>query len=246
MATRCDNRTNDELRPLELTLDYQFHPAGSVLIRCGQTRVICSVSITEGVPRWMREQGVEGGWLTAEYQMLPGATTRRTEREITRMKPAGRGQEIQRFIGRCLRAAIDLTHIPGRTIYVDCDVLDADGGTRCAAVTGAAAALETALHKLFLNGAIKTWPLLHRIAAVSVGIVDGSALLDLCYEEDVAADVDMNVVMTADGRFVEIQGTAEDTPFSREQADELLGLAEKGLQPIFECHKATLRAGAMS
>lgn len=241
MSGRNDNRANDELRPVKLTLDYQSHPAGSVLIGCGNTRVICSVSVTDGVPRWMRDQGVVGGWLTAEYQMLPGATGRRTEREISRMKPAGRNQEIQRLIGRSLRSAIDLTQVPGKTLYVDCDVLDADGGTRCAAITGSAVALEAALRKLFMSGSIKTWPLRHRIAAVSVGVVHGTPLLDLCYQEDVAAAVDMNVVMTGDGRFVEIQGTAEEAPFSRQQADELVCLAEGGLLDIFQCQKAALQ-----
>ena len=233
MATRNDERRADQLRPVCFTLDYQHNPLGSVLITMGQTRVICSVTVEDSVPRWMsRDDG--RGWVTAEYQMLPGATAPRSQREVTRGRPSGRSSEIQRLIGRSLRAAVDLTKVPGRTFYVDCDVLDADGGTRCAAITGSSVALELALRRLLEEGKIRDWPMLRRIAAVSVGVVEGETILDLCYTEDSRADVDMNVVMTSAGHFVEVQGTAEDREFSRRQLDEMLGLAETGIGTLFE------------
>lgn len=233
------------MRRLRFELDFQAHPAGSVLATFGGTRVICSVSLTPGVPRWMREQKVAGGWLTAEYQMLPGATAERMEREGTRGRPAGRSMEIQRLVGRSLRAMLDLTKLSDLTIYVDCDVLDADGGTRCAAVSGAAVALQRALQRQFMAGTLKDWPIIGSVAAVSVGMVGGEVLLDLCYEEDVAAAVDLNVVMTGDGRFVEVQGTAEDTPFSRQQLDALLDVAGNGVRRVLAAQKRALgRAGA--
>ena len=242
MADRTDGRSADELRTLGFELDYQIHPAGSVLVSFGNTRVLCSVSITEGVPRWMREQVVEGGWLTAEYGMLPGATNHRAQRDSSSSRPSGRNLEIQRLIGRSLRSAVDLTKIPGKTLYVDCDVIDADGGTRCASITGAALALELALQRMFVGGATSEWPLLDRVAAVSVGIVDGKPLLDLCYREDSSADVDMNVVMLSKGRFVEIQGAAEAKPFSQEQMDDMVSLAKQGLELIFAVQRETMKA----
>jgi len=192
----------------------------------------------------MREQNVPGGWLTSEYRMLPGSTNKRTMRETARNGLQGRSSEIQRLIGRCVRCVVDLSKIGQRTLYVDCDVLDADGGTRCAAVTGASVALELALRKLFLSGEIKSLPEVQHVAGVSVGIVDGVAALDLCYQEDVAADVDMNVVMTSQGRFVEVQGTAEGAPFGDAELDEMLSLARHGLAEIFGLQRAVLGAAA--
>ena len=220
--------------------DFQYHPAGSVLVEFGHTRVLCAVSIVPGVPRWMNEQGTPGGWLTSEYQMLPGATSGRTQRESGRTGPSGRSQEIQRLIGRSLRAVLDLTQIGQRTIYVDCDVLDADGGTRCASITGASVALDLALRKLFTNGELTAWPLREQVAAVSVGIVEGAPLLDLAYEEDSAAAVDMNVVMTAGGRFVEVQGTAEGAPFSEGELQTMLTLARSGIERLFALQREAL------
>lgn len=227
--TRTDGRKPDELRPVNVTPGFQIHPLGSVLIQCGDTRVICAANVSTTLPRWMRDQNVSGGWITAEYQMLPSATADRGQRESTRGQPTGRTQEIQRLIGRALRTAIDLDKLGPRMIQVDCDVLDADGGTRCAAITGAFLALEAALRHLFVNGDISAWPVVRRIAAVSVGIVDGCPLLDLEYAEDAAAEVDMNVVMTDDGNFVEIQGTAEGQPFTKGQMNAMLALAQQGI-----------------
>jgi ribonuclease PH len=237
---RIDQRRPDQLRSLRFVNDFQRHPAGSTLVEFGETRVICSVSVLPGVPRWMTEQGVPGGWLTAEYQMLPGATADRAPRESVRTGPSGRTQEIQRLIGRSLRAVLDLERIGQRTIHVDCDVLDADGGTRCAAVTGASVAVELAMRKLFAAGQITTRPLREHVAAVSVGMVEGQPYLDLCYREDSAADVDMNVVMTAGGKFVEVQGTAEGAPFSDAEMQQLLALARAGLADVFALQKAAL------
>lgn len=220
---------------------YLLHPAGSVLVQAGRTRVVCSVSDVPGVPRWMREQNVPGGWLTAEYAMLPAATTDRSEREGRRGGPGGRSQEIQRLVGRSLRAVTDLSKLGQRTLHVDCDVLDADGGTRCAAITGSAIALHLALRKLFLAGSLRTWPLRQLVAGVSVGIVNGLPLLDLCYEEDAAAEVDMNVVMTADGRFVEVQGTAEGEPFTGEHLGAMLALARRGLTETLAVQRQIIR-----
>lgn len=243
MAERVDQRRPEQLRRVAFQTGYQKYPAGSALVTFGNTRVICSVCAVDGVPRWMTP-GDGRGWLTAEYQMLPGATAERSQREMGRGQVSGRSSEIQRLIGRSLRATLDLTRIPGRTLYVDCDVLDADGGTRCAAVTGACVALEVALLRLLEKGALRDWPMVRRVAAVSVGIVNGEALLDLCYAEDSAAAVDMNVVMTSNGRFVEVQGTAEHDPFSREQMDGMLALAEGGLQELFRLQGEAVRSAA--
>jgi len=243
MAERIDQRRPEQLRRVSFETGFQAHPAGSVLAAFGNTRVICAVTAVDGVPRWM-PAGDARGWLTAEYQMLPGATAERTPREVGRGQVSGRSSEIQRLIGRSLRATLDLSKIPGRTLYVDCDVLDADGGTRCAAVTGACVALELALLKLLGTGALRDWPMVRRVAAVSVGIVHGEALLDLCYAEDSAAAVDMNVVMTSHGRFVEVQGTAEQDPFSREQMDGMLALAENGLQELFRLQGEAVRSAS--
>jgi len=230
---RKDNRQNSQLRPLSVQFGFQQHPVGSVLIGFGQTRVLCSVSVEMSVPRWMKEQNKQGGWITAEYQMLPGATAQRSEREVSRGKLSGRSAEIQRLVGRSLRAVVDLTKLPGMTLHVDCDVIDADGGTRCAAITGAALALECAARNLLQQGILQESPLKERVAAVSVGMLAGQALLDLCYEEDSAAAVDMNVVMTASGQFVELQGSGEEATFSEVELEQLLTVAKSGLREIF-------------
>lgn len=243
MQRRIDQRLADDLRPVEFTKNFQLHPDGSVLVRFGNTRVLCAVNVTPGVPRWMNEQGKPGGWLTAEYAMLPGATDGRSARESGRGGPSGRSQEIQRLVGRSLRAVTDLTRLGNRTFYVDCDVLDADGGTRCAAITGAYVALELALRKIQAAGGLAEWPLRDAVAAVSVGIVDGMPLLDLCYAEDSTAEVDMNVVMTGSGRFVEIQGTAEGAPFSEDEMGGMLALAKRGLNTLFDLQRQALAGG---
>ena len=231
--SRLDGRKPNELRPLAFVPDFQMHPLGSVLAVCGNTRVVCAVSVENAVPSWMKAQGVPGGWITAEYQMLPSATNTRTPREVTKGKLSGRSAEIQRLIGRSLRAVVDLEKLPGITLHVDCDVLDADGGTRCASITGACAALERAAARLVANGTLAENPIKARVAAVSVGIVKGEPLLDLCYEEDSAAEVDMNVVMTSTGRFVELQGTGEEATFDDDQLASLLALARQGLAGLF-------------
>ncbi|MBT3287350.1 MAG: ribonuclease PH [Victivallales bacterium] len=236
--TRTDGRACDELRPISFELDYQRAPAASVLVSCGNTRVICAASVLDSVPRWMSAEGKQGGWVTAEYQMLPGSTGPRCSRE--RSKPSGRSSEIQRLIGRSLRSVVDLEKLPGKTISLDCDVLDADGGTRCASICGSAVALELALLRLSEAGQLTQWPLVSRVAAVSVGMLDGREILDLCYEEDSAAAVDMNVVMTSLGEFVELQGTAEEHPFTRDQLTRLLAIADKGVREILELQKAAL------
>ena len=236
--TRKDKRLADELRPVSFVPGYQRHPAASVLASFGNTRVLCAVSVETGVPRWMKEQNVPGGWITAEYQMLPSATAQRTEREVTRGKLSGRSAEIQRLIGRSLRAVVDLSKLPGLTLHVDCDVLDADGGTRCASITGASVALQLAAAKLRQDGIITENPIAAQVAAVSVGLIDGQPLLDLCYEEDSAADVDMNIVMTAAGRFVEIQGSGEETTFSDTELEKMLNLARRGLAGVFALQNA--------
>jgi ribonuclease PH len=223
---RTDGRTADELRPVTFTTGVQEFAEGSVLIGVGKTRVLCAASVEEGVPRW--RQGSGQGWVTAEYAMLPRATNERTARESVRGRVGGRTQEIQRLIGRSLRGAIDMRALGERSIYLDCDVLQADGGTRTASITGAWVALSLALDTIVERGKLEERPRLDPLAAVSVGVVGDEVLLDLCYEEDVRAEVDMNVVVTGDGRFVEVQGTAEGDPFSREQMDGMLDLAVKG------------------
>ncbi|MBR4519740.1 MAG: ribonuclease PH [Victivallales bacterium] len=230
---RLDGRQNNELRPLAFVPDYQLHPLGSVLAVCGRTRVVCAVSVENAVPSWMKAQDIPGGWITAEYQMLPSATNTRSTREVTKGKLSGRSAEIQRLIGRSLRAVVDLQKLPGITLHVDCDVIDADGGTRCASITGACAALERAAAKLMSDGTLSESPIKARVAAVSVGIVNGEPMLDLCYEEDSAAEVDMNVVMTSTGRFVEIQGTGEEATFDDAQLASLLALSRQGLTGLF-------------
>ena len=235
-VTRIDGRTPGQLRPVHMELGVQEYAEGSVLVHFGKTRVLCAASVEEGVPRWMK--GTGRGWVTAEYAMLPRATDSRNDRE--RGKLGGRTQEIQRLIGRSLRSVVDLKGMGEQSILVDCDVLQADGGTRTAAITGAWVALSLALDELVRRGLTSRRTRLDPLSAVSVGVIDGVSMLDLCYAEDSRAEVDMNVVMTGDGRFVEIQGTAEGMPFSRDQMDELVDLALKGGQELFSLQRAVL------
>ena len=230
--TRADGRQANQLRPVTFQNNIAPHATGSTLIAWGNTRVICGVMVEDMVPRWMKEQSVPGGWLTAEYSMLPYSTLQRKVRDINKGKIDGRSQEIQRLIGRSIRAAIDLEKIGQRTICLDCDVLQADGGTRTAAITGAYVALALAIHKLLAEGKLKENPLLSPVAAVSVGITENRALLDLCYTEDVAADVDLNLVMNAKGEFIEIQGTGEKSTFTEMQLAELLSLGKTGVRGL--------------
>jgi ribonuclease PH len=229
--TRSDGRQPDELRPMTFERDYTEMAAGSVLVSFGRTRVLCTASISEDVPRWMKGRGA--GWVTAEYSMLPGSSPERVDREAAKGKQSGRTQEIQRLIGRSLRAVCDMRLLGERQVVVDCDVLQADGGTRTASICGGYLALHDALSRLVQAKAITRHPLTAHLAAISVGVVDAVPMLDLPYVEDSRAEVDMNVVMTSAGRFVEVQGTAEGAPFSRSELDSLLGLAEKGCQEIF-------------
>jgi ribonuclease PH len=219
---------------------YLITAEGSALIEVGNTRVLCAATIEESVPTWLR--GAGKGWITAEYAMLPRATAERTAREITKGRPSGRAQEIQRLVGRSLRAVVDLAALGERTVILDCDVIQADGGTRTAAITGAYVAMAEALDQLQKFGVLKAWPIRDRVAAVSVGLVGGEALLDLTYDEDSRAEVDMNVVMTGGGRFVEIQATAEQTPFDDAHLSRLLELARAGILQLIEIQKKALPA----
>ena len=238
MSVRIDGREPDDLRPVELVRDYTVMAAGSTLIRMGRTVVLCTASVADDVPRWMRNTG--RGWVTAEYSMLPGASAERIDREAARGKQSGRTQEIQRLIGRALRAVTDLEAMGEAQITVDCDVLQADGGTRTASICGAYVALHDACTRLVQTGRMKAHPLREACAAVSVGVVDALPMLDLAYTEDSRAEVDMNVVMTSTGRFVEVQGTAEGVPFSRSELDELLSLAEHGIAALLDAQSAVL------
>ena len=232
---RAEARAADQLRPIRITRRYTMHAEGSVLIEFGQTKVLCTASVEEKVPGHKRGSGE--GWVTAEYGMLPRATHSRNDREAARGKQSGRTQEIQRLIGRSLRAVVDLAQLGERTIYLDCDVLQADGGTRTAAITGAFVALQDAANHLVAQGKLQTSPIRDHVAAISVGIVRGTPLLDLDYAEDSACDTDMNVVMTGAGHFVEVQGTAEGVAFSRAEMNALLGLAEKGISDLVELQR---------
>jgi ribonuclease PH len=234
---RNDSRAADQIRPTRITPNISPYAEGSALIEVGGTKVICTASVEDRVPQFLRGKGT--GWVTAEYAMLPRATNVRTQRESQR--PSGRTQEIQRLIGRSLRAVVDLKLLGERQIYVDCDVIQADGGTRCASITGGYVALALACRKLVSNGTLKTSPILTEVAAVSVGIIAGTPILDLAYIEDSEADVDMNIVVTGSGKFIEIQGTAEREPFSREQMDQMLILAESGIKQLFAIQQAALR-----
>ena len=233
---RPDGRQSEELRPVRITRHYLKHAEGSVMIELGDTRVICSASVEERVPPWLR--GAGHGWVSAEYGMLPRSTNERTPREQGR--PGGRVQEIQRLVGRSLRAAVDLEKLGERTIWLDCDVIQADGGTRTSAITGAFVALVDALHLLRKTGALSSWPLREFLAATSVGVVNGDSVLDLNFQEDSRARVDMNVVMTESGRLVEVQGTAEGLPFTREELLRLLDLAERGIKRLIGYQKEIL------
>ncbi len=240
-ALRADGRQPNQLRPLRFQNGIAPHAAGSTLIEWGDTRVICGVTVEEIIPRWMKEQSVPGGWITAEYSMLPYSTLQRKPRDITKGKLDGRSQEIQRLIGRSLRAMIDLEKVGPRTIWVDCDVLQADGGTRTAAITGAGVALTLAVRRLVAEGKLPQNPLLHSVAAVSVGIVDGRTLLDLCYTEDNAAAVDFNLVMNSAGEFIELQGSGEEATFDEKQLNELLALGKTGIRELLQAQQAALR-----
>jgi ribonuclease PH len=245
-VTRADGRKPDELRPVEIVASIAPNAKGSALVRAGKTQVICAVSVDSDVPRWMKVQKVPGGWLTAEYGMLPYSTPSRTRREVADGKPGGRTHEIQRLIGRSLRAVTDLERLGPRTVWIDCDVLQADGGTRTAAITGSYVAFRLAVDAMLREGTLKEDPLRESVAAVSVGLVGGHPLLDLCYEEDAAADVDMNLVMTGSGRFIEVQGTAEESPFAKRDLSRLLALGEKGIRALLRKQAAALKGDSAS
>lgn len=235
-TTRSDGRAAAQLRPLRITPNYTRNASGSVLIECGETRVICTASVEETVPQFLRDTG--RGWVTAEYGMLPGSGSTRIAR-----RAGGRTQEIQRLVGRSMRAIVDLERLGARTIWLDCDVIQADGGTRTASITGAYVALALATSRLQKDGALTADPLRSSVAAVSVGVVGGAVLLDLCYEEDSRADVDMNVVMTGDGRFVEIQGTAEAAPFSAGEMNRMIDLAANAIAELSAAQRTAIAEG---
>ncbi len=238
--TRPDGRKNDELRPISFIPNVAPNATGSVLVSFGDTRVICSATIEEDVPRWMRVQKVEGGWLTAEYSMLPYSTLDRKQRDITRGKIDGRSSEIQRLIGRSLRAVVDLKKIGQRTVWIDCDVLQADGGTRTASITGGCVAMAIAFNKLFAAGKLKDFPIRKLVAAVSAGVYQGEPVLDLNYPEDKDATVDFNVVMTETNEFVEVQGSGEEAVFTSDEMTAMLELSRKGIADIVSKQKAAI------
>ncbi|MSU03882.1 MAG: ribonuclease PH [Pedosphaera sp.] len=237
---RADGRRVDELRSVRFQNHIAPHATGSTLIEWGNTRVICGVTIEESVPRWMKDQGVVGGWITAEYSMLPYSTLTRKPRDISKGKIDGRSQEIQRLIGRAMRSAVDLEKLGSRTICVDCDVLQADGGTRTAAITGSIVALELAFQRLIREGLLSMSPMSNAVAAVSVGVVGGRPLLDLCYTEDVGAAVDMNLVMTGAGEFIELQGTGEEATFDETQLAAMLALGKSGIKSLLALQRSAL------
>src|SRR5437660_1896833 len=237
---RSDGRGADQIRPVNFELGIAPHASGSVLVSMGNTRVICGVMIEEVVPRWMKEQGVTGGWVTAEYSMLPYSTTTRKPRDISRGRVDGRSTEIQRLIGRSLRAVVDLEKLGPRTMWVDCDVLQADGGTRTAAITGASLAVALACRKLAKEKKLDAPPIKKLVAAVSAGILDGNAIVDLNYEEDKAVTVDFNLVATEDGDFVEVQGSGEEAIFAQSQLDKMMALARKGIADLIAAQRAVL------
>src|SRR5213596_2108941 len=237
---RSDGRAPDQIRPVSFELNIAPHATGSVLVSMGNTRVICGVMIEETVPRWMKEQGVGGGWLTAEYSMLPYSTNTRKPRDITKGRLDGRSTEIQRLIGRSLRAVVDLEKLGPRTMWIDCDVLQADGGTRTAAITGASLAVTIACRKLAKEKKLDAPPIKKLVAAVSAGVLDGNAIVDLNYEEDKLVTVDFNIVATEDSEFVEVQGSGEESTFSNAQLDEMLMLARKGIAELIAAQRAVL------
>ena len=236
---RIDNRRNDEMRPLRIIRHYIKYPEGSVLIACGYTKVICTATVIDDVPPFLRNENK--GWVTAEYGMIPRSTPERVVRDTAKGKSSGRTQEIQRLIGRSLRAVIDLKKLGKRTIVIDCDVIQADGGTRTAAITGSYVALVDAIKYLIKKGIVEENPVKDYVSAVSVGIVNGEKLLDLCYEEDSKAEVDMNVVVTGSGKYIEIQGTAESNPFDKKDVYEMLKLAQKGVKEIIKIQRKVLK-----
>ena len=238
---RFENRSAEEARPFRIVPHIAPYAHGSVLVSTGNTQVICAVTAEETVPRWMKEQNVSGGWITAEYSMLPYSTLTRRPRDITKGRPDGRGIEIQRLIGRALRAAIDLDLLGPRTLWIDCDVLQADGGTRTAAISGAAVAVGLAFEKLMLTGSLQQSPLRCLVAAVSVGIVDGNLCVDLDYEEDKRASVDLNLVMSHRAEFIEVQGTGEEATFSSSQLSGMLTAGQRAIETIIDHQKRTLR-----
>lgn len=237
---RLDGRNPGQLRPVTFQNHIAPHATGSTLISFGNTRVICAVMIEESVPRWMKEQAVTGGWITAEYSMLPYSTTQRKQRDSTKGKIDGRSQEIQRLIGRAMRSSVDLEQIGPRTIWVDCDVLQADGGTRTAAITGSYVALTLAVKRLLEDGKITVNPIINAVAAVSVGIFGGQVLLDLCYVEDAGAQVDLNLVMTGTGEFIEMQGTGEESTFTDSQLAAMLAVGKSGIQELLAAQQVAL------
>lgn len=240
-VTRCDGRAANQLRPISFERNFTAQTPGSVLVRFGDTVVLCTVSVDKDVPRWMRDLSPPRGWVTAEYSMLPGSSPQRVRRESKAGRQKGRTMEIERLIARALRAVSDLEALGPRELTVDCDVLQADGGTRTASICGGWVALHDACTHLVEQGEIERYPITDVCAAVSVGVVNGTAVLDLPYVEDAGADVDMNVVMTGDGRFVEVQGTAEGDPFGDEQLEAMLGLARSGIAEIIELQRAAIR-----
>jgi ribonuclease PH len=242
LAVRTDGRSNDQLRPVSFTPGIAPNADGSILIATGNTQVICAATVEGSVPRWMKDQGVSGGWITAEYSMLPYSTLTRRPRDISKGKLDGRSVEIQRLIGRALRAAVDLDALGERTLWIDCDVLQADGGTRTASITGASIATALACAKLRAQGAISRWPIRCLVAAVSVGLFGGRLLLDLNYEEDRDAAVDMNLVMTSTGVFVEIQGAGEEATFSSRELNQMIELGETGIQRLIASQRELLRS----
>ena len=239
-AKRADGRGPGQIRPVRFQNNIAPYATGSTLIEWGRTRVICGITVEDSVPRWMKEQGVTGGWITAEYSMLPYSTLQRKQRDISKGKIDGRSQEIQRLIGRSIRATIDLEKLGPRTLWVDCDVLQADGGTRTAAITGAYVALALAMRQLQAEARLASNPLLSGVAAVSVGMVGGQPLLDLCYTEDVAATVDLNLVMNGAGQFIEVQGSGEEATFSDAQLTDMLALGRQGIRDLLAAQQAAL------
>ncbi len=239
MMERIDGRGNNDLRPVKMTTEYIIHPEGSVLIEMGQTKVICNATVEEKVPRFKMDS--EEGWVTAEYSMLPRSTGTRMNRDINRLKKNNRSVEIQRLIGRALRAVVDFKALGERTITLDCDVIQADGGTRTASITGAYVALAIACKKLLADGLIEKYPLNGFVSAISVGIYKEEPVLDLCYEEDSNAKVDMNVIMTDQGELIEVQGTGEEAPFTRAQLNDMLDLAQKGISELIQMQEDILK-----
>jgi ribonuclease PH len=240
MQQRSDGRASDQIRPINFELNIAPHATGSVLVAMGNTRVICGVTVEEAIPRWMKEQNVSGGWLTSEYSMLPYSTTTRKPRDISKGRLDGRSTEIQRLIGRSLRAVIDLEKLGPRTMWIDCDVLQADGGTRTAAITGASLAVALACRKLSKDKKLDAPPIKKLVAAVSAGILDGRAIVDLNYDEDKAVTVDFNLVATEDGDFVEVQGSGEEATFAQSELESMMTLARKGIADLIAAQRAVL------